>query len=267
MVYFYSDPGQDHMRSRIENQDCCLWSETANCTAIVLTDGAGTCQYAAEGAQYAANALLSLLLEQSEHCFLADEKELTSMIFESVLDAQKQLASSMKTDLTELSSTYAALLYDQSRQQVMCISLGDSIILQTGTNRSRGIISAPSSSRYGTPVSTTEQGFQDISIERFNVRGDESFAICSDGAWSMMYSRNRMKAEFRASLENDDFAGLHERLQNERPEDDCSFIAISLKDLQKSGLSRNSLKRQDKDSLVSLLVMNQVRQRMEHCLD
>lgn len=52
--------------------------------------------------------------------------------------------------------------------------------------------------------------------------------LCSDGAWSLLYDRNRMKTEARKLIESENFEGITGYLKKGNGVDDCSFLALQL---------------------------------------
>jgi hypothetical protein len=60
-----------------------------------------------------------------------------------------------------------------------------------------------------------------------------SVFICSDGAWHLMYKRNRMYESFKSLLINQEYVKLKDVLSSAERYDDCSFISADISDLRR----------------------------------
>ncbi|UNT93092.1 protein phosphatase 2C domain-containing protein [Allobaculum sp. Allo2] len=115
----------------------------------------------------------------------------------------------------DYSCIYAALRYDRDTDRLFYLSLGDAMILAMGEETDRGLLVMPASKQNGTPASTTVHGERLLQIGHVCGKPYTSILLCSDGAWSLLYDRNRMKTEARKLIESENFEGITGYLKKE----------------------------------------------------
>ncbi len=149
-------------------------------------------------------------------------------ILEQVIFKLKQQAQQDAIPVEEYSSTLAGVLVDCRTGTIFCINLGDGMILANQGGRCL-ILAQPSDSRNGCYVTTTRDAVS--TIRTFKRQADDLHAIllCSDGAWLHLYQNGRLNPMVEGLILQGDFVGLQRFLEQQQCQDDCSFLALTLK--------------------------------------
>ena len=95
--------------------------------AAVVSDGAGSCQFAREGAQVTAQTALRVLLEQFDTLFLLPEEYAAADILTPIRQALAEYAESLSTAVEELSATLVCAAMAPDGRWLM-FHVGDGII-------------------------------------------------------------------------------------------------------------------------------------------
>lgn len=214
---------------RSECADAVLGGCRGAYSAISLADGVSMCKYAAEGADTACGAATELLLRHGGYFISAPESRAASEVLFHVLGRLTERAESSGDDVSDYSSTLSSVLIDRKRGKLLCLSLGDSVVIVCGRGKCR-VLSSPDIRFGGDGVCVTgtrgaENAFRAQKLDASDV---DSVTICSDGAWRHMFERGRIKEPVCGMLLSGDFKRLGGYLAGETPEDDCSFITIKL---------------------------------------
>lgn len=225
MLFWMSDRGTRHIQEKKDCEDCIGAAVEENRVVLALADGVSTCKKAAKGAKIAVHTLLDLLmdLDLTRPAGLQRQK-----IFEKVWNAHRLEAEKTGCSVEDYSCIYAALRYDRDTDRLFYLSLGDAMILAMGEETDRGLLAMPASKQNGTPASTTVHGERLLQIGHVCGKPYTSILLCSDGAWSLLYDRNRMKTEARKLIESENFEGITGYLKKGNGVDDCSFLALQL---------------------------------------
>ena len=76
-----------------------------------------------------------------------------------------------------------------------------------------------------------------VSAKILKTQDFESILICSDGAWTQMFEKGKLKPEVMEFLGNSQFDAVKEFLNSQNCFDDYSFIAL---DLQKRSMRKTA---------------------------
>ena len=211
-----------------ENQDAVCCGRSRKFSVISLADGASSCKRGGKGARTACEAITNLLLKKGNYFLEFENDQIAGLALSHILHELKQKAAEDSEQVEEYSSTVASVLVDKREGRLLCFSIGDSLILASGSGRCR-VLSAPADSRGGCCVTTTRNAESMASVKVAETDFLDSVVICSDGAWRQMYAGNRLRPEAASLLAASDFEGLKKYLSAQDCPDDCSFVAVDLR--------------------------------------
>lgn len=198
-------------------------------SVISLADGVSMCRHAAEGADAACRAATELLLKHGGYFISSPEKRAASEALSHVLGRLRERAESAGADVSDYSSTLSCVLIDRKRKRLLCLSLGDSVVIACGRGKCRVLLSPAAHSENGEICATGTTGAENaLCVKSLDASDVDSVTICSDGAWRHMFESGRIRETVRELLLSGDCAGLGDCLAAETPEDDCSFITVRL---------------------------------------
>ncbi len=222
-----SEPGLVHKCEGLCNEDCIMTGNTERYRVIVLADGVSTCSCSGIGARIACEKTMSYLLDDAEDIFGYDEKTIADYVLGLVNLAICEEARSNGNDIRDYSSTLSAVLYDCETRSAIVFHLGDGLILLTNSNFCK-VIGKPYDHSDGTPVTTTEGAGKMSIIRKIDVSDGDYILIFSDGAWDQMYKKGSLMKDVMGFIINGKFDKLNEYIRNRVPEDDYSYIGMSL---------------------------------------
>lgn len=229
MVHYLSVAGKHHNYENENNQDAIQFMQKGKFCAMVLADGVSTCSQAKYGAETACKAVVDFLLQHAERFFNMNERDTADSLIAHILYELRMAAEKAHKKVEEYSSTLACILVDRSRHRMFYFSIGDSLITATKNDKCY-IVAMPADSRNGCCVTTS---FNAVTMARTGIIDTDniqSVMISSDGAWHLMYQRNRLLQPIKAMILNKDYEKLKETLLEQERFDDCSFITIDLKE-------------------------------------
>lgn len=225
---YFSTVGRHHK----QNQDKILFEKNRSYCAMVLADGVSTCSKSGKGAETVCYAVTEYLLKHGKRFFTMESQEAATCLLDYILFKLKQIAEQESALLEEYSSTMACILVDRYRNQMLYFSIGDSLILAVKEDRCN-VVAMPSDSRNGCCVTTTLNASAMAKVGKLDTEHIQSVIICSDGAWHLMYHRNRLIPLVKETLIHQDYDHLKDILMEKDRFDDCSFISINLKECQR----------------------------------
>ena len=76
-----------------------------------------------------------------------------------------------------------------------------------------------------------------VSAKKLETQDFQSIIICSDGAWTQMFEKGKLKPEVMDFLAKSEFDAVKEFLNSQNCFDDYSFIAL---DLQKRSMRKTA---------------------------
>jgi len=229
MICEWSRTGEYHRETSGENQDCTCSMQHDGNTVITLADGVSTCPMAKEGARTAADALARLMAEKGSLLTGLESERIAGIAAAQVLFELKRKAGREGRAVEDYSSTIAGVLFSRENGKLLCYSLGDSIIIAVSGGRCR-ILAKPCDSSDGCCVTTTKESEKEAVVRVIDSKGIDSVVICSDGAWRMMFDKNRIRNEVKDILTAGDYELLGDHLSACGGYDDSSFIAMDIKD-------------------------------------
>ena len=227
MINKLSHIGKYHSMADGENQDHICSGENSRFTVITLADGVSSCKEAKAGAIIAGNELTRLLIRKGELLQEYEPEEIASMTLSHILYELEDAAKQADADVKDYSSTVASVLHDKENGKLICMSLGDSIIIGASEGNF-SILNTPYESSEGCCVTTTAGAESETEGRIIDDSEFDSVIICSDGAWRQMLNRNRLKDEIITMLEKGDFDRLKDYLTDLDGHDDYSFISMDI---------------------------------------
>lgn len=231
MIHYFTRPGEYHNFDPMQNQDALCIAQDERYIVLTLADGVSSCRQAKAGATIACQALNDLLLHHASLLFSMEEGQITDLVLMQIHHCLKQQADKDRQDVTEYSSTLAGVLVDAQSHQVLLIQLGDSIILGTAGDKTQ-VLAAPADSRYGCPVTTTQNVEKTMTVNTLDWGELDSILLCSDGAWRYLFQQNIVKPEVNNWLLHRRYDCLEEYLSQQHCFDDNSFMAVDLTKIQ-----------------------------------
>lgn len=229
MIYKLNERGLHHAEINTENQDCIKTAYNNRFTAIVLADGVSSCKRAREGAEIACGTALKLLYGFSERFMEMNPQETAKTILEHIFFKLKEQADTDNENVTEYSSTLSCVLYDSLEKRMLCLNLGDGMIMASDGGRCR-LLAMPEDNGSGICTTTTRGALRAAQCRIIDAGEISSVAVFSDGAWRKLYSGNRLKAEAAKLISDSNYRKLKEFIRLQECLDDFSFVSIGLKD-------------------------------------
>lgn len=227
VIYKASHIGRYHEMADGENQDyiCTMQDDTS--TVISLADGVSSCSMAKAGAEVAGEAVSKLLIRKGDMIMEYDSADIADITVTHIMQELERRARLDREEVEDYSSTIASVLYDRKNGRILCINLGDSIILATSGDDYQ-IVAVPFDSSEGCCVTTTRNSAMAATATIIDAGTIDSVIICSDGAWRHMFAGNRLKEEVCRILTSGDYAELSDYLSGQNCYDDYSFVAMNI---------------------------------------
>lgn len=123
----FSHVGEYHTQNGIENQDSINVITNDQYAFAILSDGAGSSQYAKVAADTTVKAASQYCFENSNKAFLDNEKFAKSLIFE-IQHKLDQTAKLLEAKLSEMTCTLVLLGIDTKNHTYFTIHIGDGLI-------------------------------------------------------------------------------------------------------------------------------------------
>lgn len=223
----FSKKGIYHSQSNTENQDAVCYAEENGACVITLADGVSECSESKRGAETASKALTNLLIDKGSYLLQFEKREIASMTLSHIREELDDHAAHENKTINDYSSTIAGVLFDETKKTLMTLNLGDGMIIAVKKGCCK-ILSMPSDSSSGCCVTTTNNAENSTIVNVDNNSDWESVIIFSDGAWKLLFERNKLKAEIISMFENQRFDHLKQYMNRQNSFDDSSFIALSI---------------------------------------
>lgn len=229
IVEEFTGLGSWHREMNKGNEDVISHRQNSQFAVISLADGVSSCKGAKQGAEIASEAITNLLLKKSEFFFEYCSSQVANFVTSHILCELKQHAIENCTEVNDYSSTIASVLIDRKNKKMIGINLGDGLIVAVKHKQCITICS-PSNSINGAYVTTTRNAAGLASVQFLDITFCDSIMICSDGAWKLMYRKNRLKPEIESMIIGNQYEKLKEYLQKQDSFDDYSFVSVNFTD-------------------------------------
>ena len=225
----FSQSGEKHIKSNMENEDALCSIKDSNSCVISLCDGVSQCSMAKDGANITCEAVSKLLCKKGKLFFDFPKDIIAKNILSHILYEIRKEATKASKDTDDYSSTFASVLWDRKKDRIMCIGLGDSIVIAVGKQKCR-VVLEPCESFDGCVVTTTKGALEYVNIKIFDAKDIESVIILSDGAWRAIFEKNRMNEDAQTYIKNNNYELLVDCLKKKKIYDDYSFISLDIRD-------------------------------------
>ncbi len=146
-ISYFTEPGKQHIKEGIENQDAFAFKMQGNYVCAVIADGAGSKTKAKLGATILSKTLADYITENAETFYSKMErKEIQEVIEKKAITIFEETAESIGCSRKDLGSTFVIALVNRSKETpgVMTIHLGDGAVvlgftLKVGINAEKGM--------------------------------------------------------------------------------------------------------------------------------
>ncbi len=232
LIKSFSEHGFHHAEMNQDNQDAVYYGNNKNFTVISLADGVSECLQSRTGAEIASRASTNLLLKHGDLFMELDNQKIAQIVISHVLYELRYIADQESKKIEDYSSTLACVLLDKRRNKILCMNLGDAIILASDPGNCK-VLTMPYDSSEGCCVTTTYNAYLATVVNFFDTSSIDSVVICSDGAWKQMFQKNKLKYEVFALIAASKYDVLEQFLRRQKCFDDFSFISLDMKQSRK----------------------------------
>lgn len=206
--------------------------ENERYAVIALADGVSTCKEAREGAYIACSAITNLMSKRGDFFVECDKEKAAEFVLSHILYEIRKISENSGMKIEDYSSTIACVVVDKKTNKMFFFSLGDSMIITT-QNSGCSILSMPTDSSYGCPVTTTKHAQNMANSGVLDVGDIKSVMICSDGMWEKFFDRNTMKKNIQKMIVECQYDEIEHYLESQEMCDDYSFISLQTKKRRK----------------------------------
>ena len=216
----FSKTGTYHKERRRENQDYLYSVDGKDFLAIMLADGATTCEMGLEGARLSCESMAKVIRQEGSIFFNYPKEKIAYLLTEQILYCL-ECNKTDGCDIREYGSTFAMVFMEKKTGRTVLVNLGDGAIISVTEN---GFSYLLKPKRYrGNPCLTTTKGAgKAIDIAVCNLALGDSILMCSDGFLDQM-----AKEDIASLLNSYDIEGLNHKLSLIENEDDCSYISFT----------------------------------------
>ncbi len=234
----YSETGEYHISWGKGCEDSVVtgWNQKNGVTAAVVSDGAGSCQYAKVGSEITARTALETLLERFDELYRMKPQDFAETLLGSIRELLEARAEELECDIGELSATLVcAVMAPDGRY--LYFHVGDGIVAACDMDGECRIIS-----QYYHDIAPNYTTFVTIPDTAYNYGkgrgGVAAFMLTSDGPeYLMTTDAGWMNAQSELLLQMSIFFST-QRMEQELSElttyykelgmyDDASFAMIS----------------------------------------
>jgi len=175
--------GTYHIQKDVPCQDAVAGAKEENSAVVVLSDGAGSCQYAGLGAKTVVDTMVRYLLEHATSCE-ADE-DLRGGIIDTCINA----LSINGVPLKEQASTLLFSVVNQNGEY-LCGHIGDGYIFLC-SEEEVSLLSDAENGETSTETFfvTSPQSYEHLRLITGTLAPGEAVVLCSDGAGEGLYDR------------------------------------------------------------------------------
>lgn len=235
--------GVSHIKQNTPCQDATGFYRDADCSVVVLADGAGSAARSELGAEAVCSCAGEYLAGHFDRLYDKSRQAAAKAEFLGfILDQLTQLAAGSDCQVRDLASTVLAAAVKGRRYLV--IHLGDGVVGCLRGNRI-DVLSHPSNGEYSneTYFTTSSDAFDMMRLFRGGVGSISGFILMSDGPAAGLYDRrnktlsqvNRRMIEQCAEAEEEEGSGMLSAfladVMRQKTTDDCSIAILADPDL------------------------------------
>lgn len=221
-MHTYFRTGLRHLASGIGCQDAIYSREEGDLRFFAIADGASACENSRLGAETACRAAADYYLRY--HATLDDcsDEKIAWLILDQVRFSLEELAAEKKIPAGSLSSTLTFCCVNTQTLEMLAFQLGDGAVYLADRCAAHQSV-APCCCRTAPPLTMTRNAYKAVQIRRFSLTPGTQILLCTDGLLKLL-SGSRGE-EIRLCLDQRNWDGLCDILDEAESQDDCSFIA------------------------------------------
>ncbi len=193
------------------NNDVIRYEKTDDYLAAIITDGASCERYGKEGAEVTSQASLTFINKHFEDMMTMDEKEIGSILLEEV---KYQMQKVLKEHAEEAGCTFALALYCYTSQELLIMSLGDTVIYGLHQGGWQVNLSPIRFQRSQTYLTTSKHPI----IQTQKIKHPSGMILATDGFYECLKFQNLSVMHQVHTLDR--------FINSLQPQDDCSYIRL-----------------------------------------
>lgn len=231
-VLCFSQTGRFHLRDGAESEDVTVTLEKPGLLFYGLADGQSGKRLCRAGGEAALRSIARFIEEKGARdfvrCIHADELqyELIRVIRETLAG----LCAAHCAEMTDFSSTIAALAIDPGTKEYRLIHLGDGAILAVGADKAPIMLSPPENGVTGqyTWLTSSPDAMHHLRTRRGSAKSIARFILLTDGATMLCRGKNIAKRAEALLCDLSNPGAIGEAIRNGRPQDDASCLVVDL---------------------------------------
>lgn len=187
----FSQVGEYHKSIGKENEDAVKIVVNGEYVYGIISDGAGSSNYAKEAAWCTVNSAGDFCYKTGSE-FFKDEKETARYLIFEVQQALFERANELNTDLSQMMCTLVLLAVNTKTMQYVTVHIGDGLIANTTKDKTK-IISYPENgaTKQYTYMVNSPNVMKHLRIKSDTFESDAKFFVCTDGVTENCYSTNQ----------------------------------------------------------------------------
>lgn len=228
MFVKWSDIGKYHVEHNKENEDALFSVKRGDGVAVALCDGVSTCENAGQGARVACESLCDFFVEKGHKLLGYDKSTIAKKTISHILYDLKKTADAEGKNIESFSSTAVCVFHDEISGRLLCINIGDGMVIGVGDGVIEVIMKSQKGCR-GCYVTTTRGVERVADVKIMDAKRYDSICICSDGMWKQLFCNDLITEEAEKYLKDMNYNGLISYVQDMESMDDRSFVAMDIK--------------------------------------
>ena len=187
----FSQVGEYHKSIGKENEDAVKIVVNGEYIYGIISDGAGSSNYAKEAAWCTVNSVGNFCYKTGSE-FFKDEKETARYLIFEVQQALFERAEELNTDLPQMMCTLVLLAINTKTMQYVTVHIGDGLIAKTTKDKTE-IISYPENgaTKQYTYMVNSPNVMKHLRVKTDNFESEAEFFMCTDGLTENCYSTNQ----------------------------------------------------------------------------
>lgn len=224
-IHTHTAAGTYHLRAGMPTQDIVFTAENERFRMVALADGAGSCKNAELGAAVACRSMACQLMAAGQYYMDMPGEETARFVLRQIRKELTAWSRKSGDAVEEYASTAMCLLWDKDTDRLLCLNLGDGLILGVD-DEGCVVLSQPDIHDEGCCVTTTRGAEFFCTVRMFHAARFRSVTLLSDGAWRVLYHRNKLDKQAKAWFNAGDFASLRSYMRENTGYDDAGYIGL-----------------------------------------
>lgn len=209
--------GGYHQSVGRENEDVIKVLLNGEYLYCIISDGAGSSNFAKEAAQCTVNTISDFCYSYGDEFFTDRREEIARNFIFDIQQALYEQAKKLNTDLSQMMCTLVLLCVDTKKMQYTTVHVGDGLVAKIMNNETE-IISYPENgvTKQYTYMVNSPSVMKHLRVKSGTFESSAQFFACTDGAVENCYSTQDYKQRIHKINNIDNF------------EDDSSYCFINL---------------------------------------